>query len=183
MKPAPQRPLIHFTRDAMTVSNPRQPRSIPKLLPLLCAALFAPHPPVFAQKLPPPTRTVFKCTVDGKTTYSDAPCEGAQRVDIQPTRGLNKSSGTERIGADVRAERQNEVMAEALRPLLGETAAQRTTRHKRAQLPPEQARRCYALDGDIAAAEARERTATGPELKSVQSALFKMRQAFFSGGC
>jgi len=52
----------------------------------------------FAQtvKLPEPTRTVFKCEEAGKVTYSDAPCLGAQKVDVQPTRGLNKSSGTER---------------------------------------------------------------------------------------
>lgn len=31
-------------------------------------------------KLPPVTRTVFKCQVDGKTTYLDNPCVKCQDV-------------------------------------------------------------------------------------------------------
>lgn len=150
---------------------------------LVVLTLFATQASVLAQKLPTPSRTVYRCEVGGKTVYSDAPCEGAKRVDVEPTRGLNKSSGTERVGADVRTERSNEQMAEALRPGFGESAAERALRHKRAKLSPAQARRCHELDGQIAQAEQQERSVTGSDLKNIQLQLFKLRQAFHSGGC
>lgn len=40
-----------------------------------------------AQSLPPSSRTVFKCEVAGKVVYSDTPCLGASKVDVEPTRG------------------------------------------------------------------------------------------------
>ena len=58
-----------------------------------------------APKLPNPSRTVFKCQVAGKVVYSDDPCLGAQRIDVQPTRGLDKSSGRQKSGADVDREK------------------------------------------------------------------------------
>jgi hypothetical protein len=83
------------------------------------------HIASIAQKLPSPSRAVFKCEKDGKVVYSDSPCLGAQRVDVEPTRGLNRMSGTERIGTDVRQERHNEMMADTMRPVFNETAEQR----------------------------------------------------------
>ncbi len=149
----------------------------------LIAILALLHVQVAAQRLPPPSRTVYKCEVAGKTVYSDSPCEGAKRIDVQPTRGLNKSSGTERIGDDVRAERHNELMADALRPVLGETAEERAVRHRRAKLKPDQARRCYELDREIADAEAQEHSASTADLKAKQSKLFALRQSFRTGHC
>jgi hypothetical protein len=52
-------------------------------------------------KLPAPSRTAFKCEVAGKVVYSDSPCLGAQKIDVEPTRGLNKSTGRKLIGYDV----------------------------------------------------------------------------------
>ena len=150
------------------------------LIPLVVAAFTA---QALAQALPPPSRTVYKCDIDDKTVYSDAPCLGAKRVDVQPTRGLNKSSGKERVGHDVRAEQHSEQMAEALRPILGETAQQRAVRHRRARLAPEQARTCYKLDDEMAAAESRERTAVGAERKDVQSRLFELRRSYHRLRC
>jgi hypothetical protein len=54
------------------------------VVPLLLATTGAEGQPMSSRSLP--TRTAFKCVVAGKVTYSDAPCEGAQRVDLQPTR-------------------------------------------------------------------------------------------------
>jgi hypothetical protein len=54
-----------------------------------------------AQKLPAPTREVLRCEVNGKVSYSDAPCLGASKVNVEPTIGLDKSSGRVRTGADV----------------------------------------------------------------------------------
>lgn len=131
--------------------------------------------PALAQKLPPPSRAVFKCEKDGKVVYTDSPCLGAQRVDVQPTRGLNKMSGTERIGADVRQERHDEAMAEALHPIFGETAEQRATRHRRAKLPQEARVQCGKLDGLISTAENEERRAAQASRQEVQKRLFGLR--------
>lgn len=56
---------------------------------------------VCAQSLPPPSRTVFRCEEGGKVVYSDSPCVGARKIDVEPTRGVSKLSGRERVGRDV----------------------------------------------------------------------------------
>jgi len=38
------------------------------------------------QNLPPSSRTDFRSEVDGKVTYSDSPCLGARKVEVEPTR-------------------------------------------------------------------------------------------------
>ena len=37
-----------------------------------------------AQKLPPPSATVFKCQGHGEVVYSDSPCLGAEKLEIEP---------------------------------------------------------------------------------------------------
>jgi hypothetical protein len=128
-----------------------------------------------AQGLPAPSRTVYKCEVGGKVVYSDSPCLGAQRVDVTPTQGLNKSSGSERVGADVRRERHNETMAEVMRPLFAETAEQRAKRHRRASLAPDVRRQCDDLDRRISSAELEEGRTAQAERQTVQERLLGMR--------
>lgn len=132
----------------------------------------------FAQELSPPSRTVYRCDVNGKLVYSDSPCLGAKRIEIEPTRGLNKMSGVEKIGADVRRELQNEQMAEALKPIFGESAGQRAKRHYRATLPPEVQTKCSQLEGKLSATEAAEARATKGELQAVQVRLFGLRTQY-----
>ena len=130
---------------------------------------------VSGQSLSPPSRTVYKCDSGGKVVYSDSPCIGAQRVDVEPTRGMNKSSGTERVGADVRNERTNEAIANALRPVFNESADQRAKRHRRAKLTPAVQAQCRGLDDAIANAEAREMAAPQSERAGAQKALYALR--------
>ena len=92
--------------------------AISKLTTFTIATLLA--LPSTAQKLPAPSREVFKCEHGGKVVYSDAPCLGAKKVDIEPTRGLDKQSGQVRRGADVRQERLSEQITEAYRPIFGD---------------------------------------------------------------
>lgn len=136
-----------------------------------------------AQKLPPPTRELYRCEESGKVVYSDSPCLGAKRVDVQPTRGVNKTTGTERTGADVRSERHNEAMAQALYPIFGETSGQREKRHRRASLSKADKSACGQLDGDISGAEKRERTATGEQLQTIQIQLFQLRKEYKNLRC
>lgn len=139
--------------------------------------------PAFAQKLPPPAQNIFKCEQNGKVVYSDAPCLGAKRVDIQPSRGLNKSSGTERIGADVRREIHNEQMADALRPIFGESADQYAKRHRRATLSAKSQTQCERLDQQIPAAEKAEAQTESGSLLQTQQHLLHLRTQYIDFKC
>ena len=145
-----------------------------------CAAVTV---PALAQKLPPTSRNVFKCEVGGKVVYSDEPCLGAKRIDVEPTRGVDKATGSTRTGEDVQREKHNEQMAEALRPIFGEDAKQRATRHRRAALKPRDRAQCYRLDREIAGAEAAEAQATKAESSAVQANLLRLRKNYLSLQC
>lgn len=138
---------------------------------------------VAAQTLPLPSRTVYKCEEGKKVYYSDTPCLGAKKVDVEPTRGLSKYSGKEQVGQDVRRERHNELMTEALRPILNETPEQRATRHKRFKLEPAVKSECGQLDVQIPKLEQQERNALAEALPTVQRDLFTARTRYQNLRC
>lgn len=147
-----------------------------KLLPFIallgCSAAVA-------QTLPPPSRTVYRCEESSKVHYSDSPCLGAKKVDVEPTRGLNKSSGQELQGQDVRKERFREGIADMVRPVTGMDAKQFDQAGRRQRLSPEAQRQCRLLDQLLPAAEAAEKTAkAGPELAAEQKRLLELRAAY-----
>ena len=131
-----------------------------------------------AQSLPPPSRTVFKCKKDGKVVYSDSPCVGAEKLEVEPTRGLNQASGMERIGSDVRRELQQEGIANAVRPITGMDAKQFEIAGRRMQLTAEAQRECGGLDKSIPAVELEEKHATTDDLPRVQQRLFILRKRY-----
>jgi hypothetical protein len=141
--------------------------------------------PVLAQsvKLPEPTRTVYKCEEGAKIVYTDQPCAGAKRVDVEPTRGMNSATGRELVGADVRREQQSEVFAEAVRPLTGKNAAQLETERRRAKLTDAAKSECRALDQSIAANELQESRMTNQSKASVQRELHASRRQHRALGC
>ena len=153
------------------------------LLALSVCAVLGVSTRALAQKLPPPSRTVFKCEVNGKTVYSDAPCLGATRVDVESTRGMNKHSGRERIGADVRRERQREQFAEAVKPITGMDAKQLAIYQRRMKLAPQAQRECGKLDKDVSVAEAVEVQSSERTLPEVQRRLFGLRKRQAELGC
>jgi len=137
-------------------------------------------------QLPAPSRTAFKCEVDGKVSYSDSPCLGAKKVDLEPTRGLNSSvsgksplSASPPFGADVQRERRREAMAEAIKPITGLDAKQLEIQGQRMkQLSPEARQACARLDRAIPAAEAAEASASKAELPTIQEQLLQLRKRF-----
>jgi hypothetical protein len=133
---------------------------------------------VAAQSLPPPSRTVYRCDDGKQVHYSDTPCLGAKKVDVEPTRGLNKSTGREQLGPDVRRERNNEIMADGLRPILNETPEQRATRHRRFKLEPAAKSECARLDIQLAKHEEQERSATKQTLAAAQKRLLESRARY-----
>lgn len=137
-----------------------------------------------AQPLPPPSRTVYKCEEGGKVHYSDAPCLGAQKLVVEPTRGLNKSSGRELEGADVQRERRREQLAEAVRPVTGLEAAEFDRAGRRMRLTQQGLRQCQQLDQALPRAEQAEKAATSAdERRAAQAQLLKLRTAFRDGRC
>ena len=133
----------------------------------------------FAGGLPPPSRTVYKCEDGKKVYYSDSPCLGATKVDVTPTRGLNKSTGRELLGADVRREQTHEQFAEAIKPVTGMNAQQLDKFGRRLQLTAEAQRRCQELDRLLPQAEQAERSALDPtQTKFAQANLFTLRKQY-----
>jgi hypothetical protein len=130
-----------------------------------------------------PSRTAFKCVVGKSTVYSDAPCVGAERVDLQPTRGFSKSSGKERVGADVQREHYREQVAEALRPLTGKSDQEFDKSVRRFKLTAAAKEECSSLDSSIGRTEAEERAATPAERAVVQRKLFGLRVRYRQLAC
>lgn len=135
-------------------------------------------PELSAQTLHAPSRTLFKCQDHGKITYSDSPCLGAEKLEVEPTRGVNKLSGKERIGADVQRELHREQLAGAIRPLTGMNAKQFEVQTRRFHLPGAAQQECRRLDQDLASTEDEEKRTVKPALRDVQARLLLLRQRF-----
>jgi hypothetical protein len=151
-------------------------RDIPATMAAALLALVAVD--ALAQKLPAPSRTVYKCEVSGKVVYSDDPCVGAQKLDVEPTRGVDKSAGPRRRGADVQREHHREAVAEAIRPVTGMDAKQLDKAGRRMKLQPEAQRECRWLDSAIPAHESKERLARMQEREAAQRELHSLRVRF-----
>jgi hypothetical protein len=145
----------------------------------VCGLLIFATGVALAQPLPVPSRTVFKCIENGKTVYSDSPCLGAQKIDVEPTRGVNSGpNGRELVGPDVRREKNREAMAEALRPITGLNAKQYEVQGRRMKLEADAQRECRYLDASIPTTEADEKHATKTQLPEVQARLLTLRKRF-----
>jgi hypothetical protein len=144
---------------------------------------FQAAPLLRAQSLPPPSRIMYKCVIKGTTTYSDTPCLGATRIDVEPTRGISKLSGTERLGNDVARERYRENLAEALHPLTGMDAKQFATATRRNPLSGTAKLECRQLDESMPVMEDEEKRVAQPMLRDVQTRLYRMRLRFKELGC
>jgi hypothetical protein len=131
-----------------------------------------------AQQLPPTSRTVFKCKVAGKVVYSDSPCLGAERLEVDPTRGMDSASGRKAVGSDVIRERQREQVAESLRPITGMDAKQLDVYGRRTKLSQEAQRECLNLDKALPLAEKDEGETVGATRVTAQERLYGLRKRF-----
>ncbi len=136
-----------------------------------------------AQKLPPTTRTVYKCEVNGKIVYSDDPCLGAKKLEIEPTRGMNKATGREQVGRDVQLEHNKEAMQEVFRPFHGMDGKQLDKFERRMKLVPAARTECNRLDQSIPEQEALEQRAGAQERPGVQKQLLALRMRARDLGC
>lgn len=146
-------------------------------IPLVLAANSA------MAQLPAPTQTVYKCTIGGKIRYSDEPCLGAKRIDVTPTRGVDRLSGAARIGKDAARERRSEQFARAVEPITGMNEAEFATAARRARLGAESQRECRQLEAAIVASEKAERSGFEPAIQSTQQELFRLRKRYKTLAC
>jgi len=155
----------------------------PRAVLIATASLAFASTQAYAQKFPSTSRSVFKCEVAGRVVYSDAPCLGAQKIDVEPTRGLSKTSGREQVGNDVRREQNREIVADALHPLTGMDAKQLDVQGRRMKLTADAQLECRRLDAEIPAAEKQEKLVKQQALADVQAQLLRMRRSFRELGC
>ena len=129
-------------------------------------------------KLPPSNpRNPLLCLVP------HSPCLGAQRIDVEPTRGVSKLSGKERIGHDVQREQFKEQLSDALKPLSGMDRRQYAAFERRFKLNPDTQQECRRLDTHIPPLERQELQVSGSELAAVQQRLFALRKRYRELGC
>lgn len=138
---------------------------------------------VVAGTLPATSRTVFKCVVNGQVTYSDDPCLGAEKLEIEPTRGLDQWSGKKKVGSDIQREYRREGVAEALRPLTGMTAKQLEKHQQRTQLPAPAQLECRELDAQIPTAEQAEQRASPADRATRKKQLYELRVRYRALRC
>ncbi|WP_313032401.1 hypothetical protein [Massilia alkalitolerans] len=151
----------------------------------LCWALlsiFLPHAAAQSQ-LPAPSRTIYKCQVKGSVSYSDKPCVGAQRLDVVPTRGADRLSGSKRIGNDVANEGRSEQFAQALKPLTGMNPSHFATASRRQHLDAASQSECRQLEAAILTSEQAERSAGVGMMESIRQDLFSLRKRYKKMDC
>jgi hypothetical protein len=154
-----------------------------RLLISVACLLGTAHPLLLAQSLPAPSRTIYKCEAAGKIAYTDEPCLGAKRMDIEPSRGLDKFSGKKMTGTDVSNENRRDRMADAISPIAGTDRKEFATDVRRHNLSGSAKAECRALDLDLAQVEANERAAARDALPAIQRDLLGLRKRFKSLRC
>ena len=110
--------------------------------------------------------------------YSDNPCVGATVVNTTPTRRMDKLSGKSAVGSSVLKENTNEAMANAMKPLVGWTPAQRETAIKRVYLSPANKNECASLDSAIPAKAEASRSAAPDEKTKSEVTLYQARERY-----
>jgi len=99
-------------------------------------------------------------------------------VDTTPTQGLDKFTGQSRKGNDVRRDEHNRLMSDVMRPLTGQTHAEREVQRRRYKLSPADQRECRALDERLRSEEAAVRQASPATAQQAEAKLFLSRHRY-----
>ena len=102
---------------------------------------------------PASNNIAYKCTINGKTSYSDAPCADAKVVDTTPTDGLNSMSGKKVWTPEAQRKHFEKGFDEAIKPMTGKSHEEMNVMRRRLKHEPAAKKRCYELDDEIPALE------------------------------
>jgi hypothetical protein len=172
--------LLGNSQTPETVVNIISTRTI--IVTLL--GILLPYAELFAQSpLPAPSRTIYKCQVQGRISYSDEPCLGAQRLNITLTRGVDRLSGPVRTGKDVAQEIRSEQFAKAAQPLTGMSASEFATTVRRNRLSGAAKSECRQLESSIIALEQTEQHTPAAMIAAPQQELYLLRKRYKALGC
>lgn len=100
-----------------------------------------------------PAHAVYRCEVDGKIVYGDAPCPGGQPVKIEAAPEIDE--------ARRRAEREKKQLEEIERNAAREAKAKRKEQRRAERVQAAQERRCEKLEKRVEWAQEEARRATG----------------------
>jgi hypothetical protein len=154
---------------------------------LLVVILAAVSACALAQPVSPASRSAYKCKIDGKTVYSDEPCLGAQKIDVEPSKSnaatRSTSTGSSARRQQPRPEPQAEASAEGEHPTADIETKPAQVLSGRARLSSASQRECRDLESSMTALEREEKEASKSELPRVQSQLFTKRKRFADLGC
>ena len=118
---------------------------------------------------------VYRCDIHGKTNYSHEPCLGAQVIDTTPTQGLNRSTGKVQRHPDVQREITHRQLAEAIRPITGESQQALAVDRRSMRLSASDQLHCEWLDLRWPSLEAQVAQARADQKGQAELALYQAR--------
>lgn len=118
---------------------------------------------------------VYRCDIHGKTSYSHEPCLGAQAIDTTPTQGLDRSTGKVQRHPDVQREITHRQIAEAIRPITGQSPEALAVDRRRMRLSATDQLHCEWLDLRLPSLEAQVAQARADQKGQAELALYQAR--------
>jgi len=126
---------------------------------------------------------VYRCESAGKIGYSDAPCVGATTVDVTPTQGADKLTGSSRKGKEVRTTEFHNVLDKSLQRITGKSHDEMDVMRRRFKRNAQDQSECTRLDGQLPDLEGASASATGGAKGRADVALYQARKRFFDLKC
>lgn len=121
---------------------------------------------------------VYRCETNGKIGYSHEPCVGAKAIDTTPTQGMDKMNGKSRKGADVQKAESDRQLAQALRPMTGQSPEAFEITKRRMNLSPLEKHSCNQLDFALPQLAHNVAQATPEQKDYAEGKLYKARKAY-----
>lgn len=139
-------------------------------------AIALPSP---AQDLPPPTATVYKCHVQGRVLYTDAPCPGAKTIAVTPPRPQPRAVPPAPAPVPLSAAPTAAIRTDSIR----NDATPKEVQYRRFRLTPRERTECRRLDDALPAREAELRNAAPAERDTIEADVQRLRGRVRQLGC
>ena len=121
---------------------------------------------------------VYRCESGGHVSYSHEPCLGAQAIDTTPTQGLDKWTGKTQHHPDIRREKFQRDLAQAVRPITRLSPEEFKVSAKRQKLSASDQLHCKWLDQRLPSLTQQAAQATPARKQAAEMNLYEARQQF-----